>query len=134
MSDAGGTSARGLTSAGIRDDFLTLFVEKLKAQNPLDPMDDTAMMSQMSQLASLGAMEDMRAALLAMDDNLSLAFAGQLIGREVSVVDPDTGEEVEGVVSKAFRSKGQTLLAVDGREYPLQALVSIAGKSPEEAP
>ena len=132
-SDAGAASPRSLTSAGIRDDFLTLFVEKLQAQNPLDPMDDTAMMSQMAQLASLGEMERMQAAISEMDMNLSFSFAGRLVGREVSVVDFKTGEVMEGVVEKALRSRGQAMISVEGREYLLQAVISIAGRAPEEA-
>jgi len=46
--------------------FLTLFTTQLKNQNPLDPMDNEAFVSQLAQFSSLEAMTGVRTSVDAM--------------------------------------------------------------------
>ena len=49
-----------------RTAFLTLFTTQLKNQNPLDPMDNEAFVSQLAQFSSLEAMTGVRTSVDAM--------------------------------------------------------------------
>jgi len=85
-----------------KDDFLKLFVTKLRNQDPLKPMDDEAFIAQLAQFSSLEQLQNM-------NDNLSKSInwdmlnnqtvnnsvAAQIIGREVvaNLSDLALGEE-----------------------------------------
>ena len=52
-----------------RDAFLQLFTTQLKNQNPLDPMDNEAFVSQLAQFSSLEAMTGVRTSVDAMAED-----------------------------------------------------------------
>ena len=67
--------------------FLTLFTTQLKNQNPLDPMDNEAFVSQLAQFSSLEAMTGVRTSVDAMAaDSKSEKFllGSSLLGKKSS--------------------------------------------------
>lgn len=73
-----------------KDDFLTLFVTQLQAQDPLNPKDGAEMASQLAQFNSLEQMLKMNTGLETLSNKTSEGHALQyinFIGKEVSVSD-----------------------------------------------
>jgi flagellar basal-body rod modification protein FlgD len=72
-----------------RDAFLQLFTTQLKNQNPLDPMDNEAFVSQLAQFSSLEAMTGVRTSVDAMaEDSKSEKFllGSNLLGKKLGLV------------------------------------------------
>lgn len=103
--------------------FLTLFTAQLKSQNPLDPMDNTAFVSQLAQFSQLEATTKMASSLETMSSASGtdrMMAAASLIGKKVAITDgqailangaPIAGtvalaNDVEGITLKVFSSSG----------------------------
>lgn len=103
--------------------FLTLFTTQLKNQNPLDPMDNTAFVSQLAQFSQLEATTKMSGSMESLVKSLStsqIAGASALIGKTVGVSDgkavydgaPVNGfanlpNDVDSLTLKVYNSAGQ---------------------------
>ena len=84
-----------------RTAFLTLFTTQLKNQNPLDPMDNEAFVSQLAQFSSLEAMTGVRTSVENMAaDSKSEKF---LLGSSL------LGKRIERVGNLATRIEGETV-------------------------
>lgn len=87
-----------------RTAFLTLFTTQLKNQNPLDPMDNEAFVSQLAQFSSLEAMTGVRASVedMAADTKsdkflLGSSLIGKRIERVSTLVTRQPGQPLESV-------------------------------------
>jgi flagellar basal-body rod modification protein FlgD len=103
--------------------FLTLFTTQLQNQNPLDPMDNTAFVSQLAQFSQLEATTKMSGSMESLVKSLStsqIAGASSMIGKTVAVSDGKAvfdGNAVNGFVTlpndvdtltlKVFNANGQ---------------------------
>jgi len=76
-----------------KDDFLKLFVTQLRAQNPLNPMNNTEFTAQLAQFSSLEQLNNMNMQLhdlLLYQNSLQNTLSSTLIGRKVKI----SGNEV----------------------------------------
>ena len=96
--------------------FLTLFTAQLKSQNPLDPMDNTAFVSQLAQFSQLEATTKMSDSLTTMakaSNTDRMTTAASLIGKKVAIPDGQAilanGAAVEGTVALAADTDSITL-------------------------
>ena len=86
VSNARAGSKNDNSAAGIQDRFLTLLMAQLKAQDPMNPMDNAQITSQMAQISTVTGMENMNQT---MNMLLQSQFANQsmmaatLIGKQV---------------------------------------------------
>ena len=103
--------------------FLTLFTTQLKNQNPLDPMDNTAFVSQLAQFSQLEATTKMSGSMESLVKSLStsqISGASALIGKTVGVSDGkavydgaavngfvDLPNDVDSLTLKVYNSAGQ---------------------------
>jgi len=103
--------------------FLTLFTTQLKNQNPLDPMDNTAFVSQLAQFSQLEATTKMSGSMESLVKSLStsqISGASALIGKTVGITDgkavydgaPVNGfvtlpTDVDSLTLKVYNSSGQ---------------------------
>ena len=126
-------SASATSASTLRKDFLRLFLQKLQTQNPLEPMDDQAMMAQLSQLASLEAMQGIGSTLEGIEGQGRFGEASALLGKEVFAVDPTSGESLQGVVEEVRFQDGGAWLVVGGRLVPLGAVSAFAPAAKEGA-
>jgi flagellar basal-body rod modification protein FlgD len=92
-----------------KDDFLKLMVGQLKNQDPLNPMEDKDFMAQMAQMSSLEQLTNM-----AKGQEADRAF--QLIGRQVTYTDPETGATATGKVDKVVLENGKPTLTIAGKD------------------
>jgi len=115
------TAAPAAQSLSDTDDFMTLLVSQLQAQDPLSPMDPSEFMSQLAQLQSVAELRNI-GSLLA---DSSLVDAVGLIGRNVQWADPGTGETVGGTIERVEVSDGNCRLIAGDTELTLDDIVAI---------
>lgn len=87
-----------------KEDFLLLFMESLKNQDPMSPMDNAQMMQQLSQLGQMEAVANLKIAVDEMKESSlrnQINEGATLLGKNVVAYDT-TGEAIIGVPS-AYR-------------------------------
>ena len=90
-----------------KDDFLKLLVGQLRHQDPMNPMEDKDFMGQMAQFSQLEQMTNVAS-------TLQNERAFNLIGREVTYTNKETGELKTGTVEKVSIEAGKTTLTIGG--------------------
>lgn len=113
-----------------REDFLSLLTAQLKYQNPLAPVDNFDFMSQTAQFNMLEQIIGLNEKFESLSSLSDYAYANNLIGRKVNVVDEE-GYGFEGLVEKVEIIEGQPFLVIEEFSIPLSWVVSI---EPEAKP
>jgi flagellar basal-body rod modification protein FlgD len=104
------------------EDFIKLMVAQLQNQDPDKPLDGTALVTQVTQMNAAIAMQ--RISYLTSRDN-AVNTAASLLGRSVSLQDPNTGAQIAGKVQSVDYSSDSPQLVVDGQPYPLTAVSRV---------
>jgi|EP01012_Entosiphon_sulcatum_P056384 flagellar basal-body rod modification protein FlgD len=113
------TSPNKTTST--HDQFMQLMLKELTQQDPLKPMSTSEMANQMLSLEQVSTTENLQKQLENLSNVLMMGATG-LVGKSVTVLDPNTQQEVTGTV-QALRSKsGQLSLMINGQSYPSEYL------------
>ena len=106
------------------DAFLTLMIEQLKHQDPLEPMDNSQMIAQQAALTQVTELQKMNEN---MSTNNMIMQATSLVGKEVTLIDPnDTTKTITGTVTSANFTSSTATVTVNGEEYPLGLIMSVA--------
>lgn len=123
------TSTSASKSSGLTVDtetFLTLLVAQLKYQDPLEPQDNTAFVTQLAQMSSLSQMQDMSA-------TLQNSQAYDMIGKEIyaGVLDSDTGETTyyTGVVDSVVINSGIPYLVVGNTAIRVSDVLQVVNST-----
>jgi len=136
-SAATGTQLERTSGSGAgpsRSDFLRLLTEQLRHQDPLNPMEDTDMMSQLAQFSALEETQGMRAALDRLAAGDQVAQAAALLGKSVTGTlapgfdphgNPVPGRAVHGTVSGVALRDGQAFVRVGADELPLASVTKV---------
>jgi flagellar basal-body rod modification protein FlgD len=119
---AGSGAALPTQSFDGTDDFMTLLVAQLKAQDPMDPMNPSEFMSQLAQLQSVAELQNI-SGLLA---DASLTDAAALIGRTVQWADPGTGELLSAPVESVDISGSECRLIAGGTELSMDDVLTVS--------
>lgn len=99
-----------------QDMFLKLMLEQLKYQDPLNPMDNQDFLAQQAQFTQL---EELQQLNNNMSVNNSISQGMSLIGKEVTLVNPDNADQtITGVVEEAVFYTNGCAVKVNGKEYP----------------
>ncbi|MDA8239508.1 MAG: hypothetical protein M0Z67_03945 [Nitrospiraceae bacterium] len=108
---SGTSQTSGISQTLGKEDFLKLFTEQLKYQDPLNPLDSTQFTAQLAQFSSLEQLVNVNTGLQQMtqaQNTMNGAVSAALIGRHVKTAAGDAGA-VTGVTF----SNGVTYLATD---------------------
>ena len=126
VTTAGNEAGQSPRSMNSREDFMTLLVAQLRAQDPLKPMDPSEFMNQLAQLQTVAELSTISSLLAQsyIDQRLDGAFA--LIGRHVTWTDPETGEEFSGRVDRVDLTDGQCRLLVGDHSVSLGSLNGVS--------
>jgi flagellar basal-body rod modification protein FlgD len=115
-----------------KEAFMELLVQQLKNQDPLSPMDNDQFISQLTQMSSLEGIQNLNdnligLAMLQQGNALmsQLTQSSSLIGKEVTYMDYDTGEERIGAVQSVKIQDGLAVLNIDGTDVPLASVMEI---------
>ncbi|MCC6510374.1 MAG: flagellar biosynthesis protein FlgD, partial [Pirellulaceae bacterium] len=102
-STGGSTSTGTTTGNDLRNvdlnQFLTLLVTEMQNQDPLNPMDNSQLLTQISQIREIGSTNQLTETLSSLATGQGLTMASGLIGKTVSALD-DGAKEINGVVDK----------------------------------
>lgn len=98
-----------------QDDFIKLFIEQLKRQNPLEPLKDKEFISQISQFSSLEQVTKLNSNMEKLiHKNSNIEFLG-LLGKRVHFIDQESSQKKEGIVTSLERKNDQFYIKVDNR-------------------
>lgn len=111
-----------------QDMFLKLMLEQLKYQDPLNPMSNQDFLAQQAQFTQLEQLQKLNENITS---NNSLTQGMDLIGKEVTLIDPDDPKNtITGVVEEAVFYQNGCAVKIDGKEYPAGLIISA--KTPSE--
>lgn len=115
-----------------KDDFLMLYIEQLKNQNPLDPMDTNQMASQMSQFSAVEQLVNINSSInkiLQSQMTDAVSYIGFKVSYTVDSFDEEGNqilEEKSGVVQSVVKKDGAVNLKMDdGTEVPADRVYSV---------
>jgi flagellar basal-body rod modification protein FlgD len=127
------TDAQPQSAMG-KDAFMKLLVNQIKNQDPLEPTDNTAYLSQLAQFSSLEQMQALNEniiglALLQQNNALmsQLTQSSALIGQRVTYLDPDTGTTQTGTVGSVKIEDNLAVLSIGGKNVPLGNVTEVLG-------
>ncbi|NBI27365.1 flagellar hook capping FlgD N-terminal domain-containing protein [Chengkuizengella marina] len=111
-----------------KDEFLTLLVEQLKYQDPLEPLNDQEFIAQMAQFSSLEQLMNMSEEIQMLRQ--SIGISSDMIGKEVTYSYFDTlSLEIitkTGIVESISIKDGAQFAVVEGEEIPLDYITKIS--------
>jgi len=121
------TSSTKKSNAGTdeADAFMGLLLAQMRNQSPLDPMDDSEMISQMAQLNSLKELQSISAALTELTRSNRFLSATNLIGKKVGYLN-EAKESVYGQVSSVYMEGDDIILTVDGEDIMLSSVSEVS--------
>lgn len=96
------------------EDFLKLIVAELQNQDPMNPMDNTQMVTQISQIRQITSNDSLTKTLEGVSAGQTVATASNLIGKTVSGTSED-GAEVTGIVDRIVFENGEPTLYIGTR-------------------
>jgi flagellar basal-body rod modification protein FlgD len=102
------------------DSFMTLLIAQLQTQDPLSPMDTTAMVNQM---ATMQMVSETRSARQSQD----FIQAMNLMGKQITWQDDATGTFLSGEVSGVMRDGSEARVVVEGVQVALGDILGISG-------
>ncbi len=113
------------------DAFLMLMLEQLKNQDPTSPMDNKEFLTQQAQFTQLSEIQKLNANMSTLSSSMltnnEIMQASSLIGKEVSIMDPEDDKKViTGTVTSANFSGSQSTVVVNGVDYPLGYVFKIS--------
>ncbi|HBA84877.1 MAG TPA: hypothetical protein DCZ95_12355 [Verrucomicrobia bacterium] len=131
---AASTSNSSTTEAGGamgKNEFLKLLTTQMKSQDPLNPMDSTAMIAELAQFSALEQMQNLNQQFEGFRRDNGLALSYMLGGQEVSLA-LNTGETVQGLVDQIVWEDNEAKLQMNDTLYPLSSIISLQKVMAEE--
>lgn len=107
-----------------QDDFLKLLMTQFTAQDPMEPMKDTAFIAQMAQFTSLEQSKVMTADIAALREQQQILQANGMLGRTVTL-QVNGGLVAQGAVTAVQMEAGTPKLVVNGQAYELGQVLTI---------
>ncbi len=105
-----------------KNDFLKILITQLGHQDPTQPMDDKAFISQMAQFSSLEQMSNMSEGLTKVADLISRSQAVSLLG---SAVEIGSGESTVSGIVEAVTSGNFPQVLVNGQYYDFSQVQKV---------
>jgi len=99
-----------------QQDFFKLLAVQLSSQDPMKPMEDTDFIAQMANFTALENSTQLSTAFTRFTEGQGFASAQNLLGRNVTLLDP-TDTEVTGIVSAVYNDGGDTMITVNGTDF-----------------
>lgn len=128
-----GTPERKVGNELGKDAYLQLLVTQMSNQDPMSPMDNTAMVAQLAQFSALEQMQNLNTQFESMSgniDQLNFITAQGMLNRYVEGVDAE-GKAVKGVVKAVGLDGSIVVLDVDGKPLPMSGVLAIGARQPE---
>jgi flagellar basal-body rod modification protein FlgD len=109
----------------IRSDYLQLLITQLQHQDPLDPMDNNQMSMQLAQMSQLEQLENMSSTFQKVLLATQVNQATELIGKVVSWIPADGGEQRIGRVDGVDLSGSKVQVKIGAAAIDPDLILSI---------
>ncbi len=113
------------TSSSLQTDFMTLLVNQLRYQNPLEPMSNSDMTAQLAQISQLEQMEKVSGFSQQLLQATQRAEATDLIGKQIMFKSPDSDMPVMARVDGIDLSSGSVMVIAGGQPVAMDAIVGV---------
>jgi flagellar basal-body rod modification protein FlgD len=117
------TTTSGITGMG-ESDFMLMLMAQLKNQNPMEPMDDKALMGQVTQLNSLHELQAISTQIKTLATSSQTSYAASLIGKHVKA-QKDDNEPLEGLVTEMEIIDGDCILTIGDTKALLSSVTIV---------
>ncbi len=101
-----------------KDAFMNILCAQMKYQDPLEPTSNTEYINQYATFTQVEQLSNMAEAF-------SMTRASEMVGKTV-IVTNDDGTKVQGKVDYVTYSKGEAYLNIDGKDYKMDNVSSVA--------
>ena len=112
-----------------KDEFLNLLVTQMQSQDPLEPMDSTAMIAELAQFSSLEQMQNLNEQFDSFTGEYQkgqvLQLADILSGEEVYLTLMD-GTQFQGMVQNVAYLNGDIQLEINGNYYAMSGISEVS--------
>ena len=112
-------------SSTLQTDFMTLLVNQLRYQNPLEPMSNSDMTAQLAQISQLEQMEKMSGFSQQLLEATRRAEAADLIGKQIMFTPAGSDQPVMARVDGIDLSSGSVKVIAAGQSVAMDAIVGI---------
>jgi flagellar basal-body rod modification protein FlgD len=113
------------TSSSLQTDFMTLLVNQLRYQNPLEPMSNSDMTAQLAQISQLQQMEKMSGFSEELLQATRRAEAADLIGKQIMFTPANSDTPVMARVDGIDLSSGSVMVIAGGQSVAMEAIVGV---------
>ena len=107
-----------------QEDFLKLLITQFSTQDPLNPVTDTAFISQMAEFTALESAKETQSEISLIRQQSANQEAISMIGKDVELLSGDDGI-IFGRVSKVLIDSDGPKLVVSGYPYALDKVVAV---------
>ena len=107
-----------------QEDFLKLLITQFSTQDPLNPVTDTAFISQMAEFTALESAKETQSEISLIRKQSANQEAISMIGKDVELLSGDD-EIIFGRVSKVLIDSDGPKLVVSGHPYALDKVVAV---------
>ena len=115
------------SSSELRVNYMTLLVEQMKHQDPLEPMNNSEMTAQLATLSQLDQLEMMNGSFAKVLLSQQSVQAACLIGQQITYTPKGATEPAEAIVTGVQVLDGQVWLSLgDGVRVQLGEITSFA--------
>lgn len=101
-----------------KDAFMNILCAQMKYQDPLEPTSNTEYINQYATFTQVEQLSNMAEAF-------SMSRASELVGKTVIVTD-EGGTKIQGKVDYVTYSSGDAYLNIDGKDYKMDDVSSVA--------
>jgi len=119
--------AIGVSASELQDQFLTLFIEQMKQQDPLNPMSNEQTLSQLAQFTQVEQMTALNKTFGEVLQTTRLSDASAMLGRRVSFYDEENVTLVTMTPERVEIDDGEALLVAGDRRVGLSDIVAVEG-------
>ncbi|MGC8863684.1 MAG: flagellar hook capping FlgD N-terminal domain-containing protein [Armatimonadota bacterium] len=109
-----------------KDAFLKLLITQLKSQDPMKPMDDREFIAQLAQMSALEQVQQISRTVESFAKAQVNFQAFSLIGRTVSWVDGESGQEASGRVDAVRITGDGPVLRIGEKEVRLEDVAGVS--------
>ena len=114
-----------------KDDFMKLMLLQMRNQDPLEPMDNQAMLSQLAQFSSLEQMENLNSNFTNINNSESFMSATRLLGQNVEVQVANAAGNSYNIISSKVKSvnftmQGPMLTLENGLTSSIEDIVKVS--------
>ena len=110
-----------------KNDFLNLMMTQMQNQDPMNPMNNEAMLSQLAQFSSLEQMSNLNSSFESMASSGGFLDATRLLGKEVELLDKSTGSTIKSKVdSVSMSDTGPIVLLENGVTTTVDSIFRVS--------